>query len=254
MSRPVTLARLAFTEQARRPLFVVLLVVVPVVLITRAIAQTEPLPRVVPLPAGGAALTTMRDIHGANMAAIAIAFLAGLLGVFMIGASRQVDRRLVVAGYAPSEVILPRLLVLAAAVGIVLVVSLAVTAWDFTPRQWPAFIAGNALVAVTYACIGALAGAVLGRLGAVYLLLFAAMIDLGIAQNPMFGSARPPEWATALPGYGAGRIIVQAAFADAAAPWRPAAVAVAWAAGLVVAVVLVLRRTLRDPTAGPRRL
>ena len=78
MSRVGVATRLGFREQARRPLLIVLLVGLPFFFITRAIAQTEEIPRAVGLPGGTSVLTTMRDIHGADMAAITIAFLAGL--------------------------------------------------------------------------------------------------------------------------------------------------------------------------------
>jgi hypothetical protein len=78
VSRVAVATRLGFREQARRPLLLVLLVGLPFFFITRAIAQTEQLPRSIGLPGGGEVLTNMRDIHGADMAAITVGFLAGL--------------------------------------------------------------------------------------------------------------------------------------------------------------------------------
>jgi hypothetical protein len=89
---------------------------------------------------------------------------------------------------------------------------LAVTAPSFTPDSWPAFIAGNLLVGLTYACIGALAGSAPGQLGATYLVLFLAMLGIGILQNPMFGDGTPGGLAYAFPDYGAGRVIIDGAF------------------------------------------
>jgi hypothetical protein len=73
MSRVVVATRLGYREQARRPLLLVLLVGLPFFFITRAIAQTEQLPRSIGIPGGGEVLTNMRDIHGADMAAITVA-------------------------------------------------------------------------------------------------------------------------------------------------------------------------------------
>lgn len=50
--------------------------------------------------------------------------------------------------------------------------------------------------------IGALAGALVGRLGGAYLMFFLPMMDIGVAQNPMFFDSAPQGWATVLPGYG----------------------------------------------------
>lgn len=243
MSRIAVATRLGIREQARRPLLLVLLVGLPFFFITRAIAQTERLPRTVALPGGGSVVTTMRDIHGADMAAITVAFLAGLIGVFVMQ-SAHADRRLVVAGFRPREALTPRLLVLAAATLLVVAVSAAVTALSFTPEQWPAFIGANLLVGLTYAMLGALAGAAVGALGATYLILFAAMLDLGIAQNPMFGSGAPPDWAVVLPGYGPGRVIIDAAFTADFHAWGALAIGVAWTLLLAVAVVRVLSRAI----------
>ena len=65
-ARMVTATRLGFREQARRPLLLVLLIVLPFFFITRAIARTEPTPRLIGLPGGGQVLTTMKDGQAAR--------------------------------------------------------------------------------------------------------------------------------------------------------------------------------------------
>ncbi len=249
MSRLSVATRLGFREQIRRPLLIILLVGLPFFFITRSIAATQRLPREIVLPAGRV-LTNMRDIHGAVMAAITVAFLAGLVGVFVMQSVRQADRRLVVAGFRPLEVLVPRLLVLSAASALVLVVSLAVTALSFAPKLWLAFTIGNLLTGLIYAMLGALAGAVLGGLGATYLMLFGAMFDLGIVQNPMFGTGAPPSWGVLLPGYGPGRVIVNAAFSDQFHAWGALALSLGWALALAAAVLVVLGQVIAVEGAG----
>lgn len=244
MSRIGVATRLGFREQARRPLLLVLLVVVPFFFITFAINATQRLPREIGLSAGGRVLTTQRDIHGAIMAAITVSFLAGLVGVFVMQSVRQADRRLVVAGFRPREVLVPRLLVLITAIGLVLVVSVAVTAVSFQPKLWLPFVAGNLLTGLIYAMLGALVGTVLGGLGATYVLLFGAMLDLGIVQDPMFGTGVPPAWGVLLPGYGPGRVIVDAAFSDSFHAWGALAVSLGWAVALIAGVLIVLGRVV----------
>ena len=247
-SRVAAATRMGLREQVRRPLLLVLLVALPFFFITRAIASTEVTPRLVGLPGGGEALTTMRDVHGASMAAITIAFLAGLCGVFIMNSARLADRRLVVAGFSPSEALLPRMIVLASATLVAVAASSVVTALSFTPRSWPAFVAGNLLVGLTYGSLGALAGGLLGPLPATYVLLLGPMLDLGIAQNPMFGDATPDGWAQALPGWGAGRVIVDASFSPGFHAWTELAVAVGWSVAALALVSLVLRRSLGTAT------
>ena len=61
-----------------------------------------------------------------------------------------------------------------------------------------AFAAGTLLIGLTYACIGVLAGSLVGQLGATYLVLFLGMLGLGILQNPMFGTGTPKGCGTVL--------------------------------------------------------
>jgi hypothetical protein len=248
MKRIALATRLALRDQLRRPLLLVLLVGLPFFFITRAIAQTEPTPRVIGLPGGTAVLTTMKALHGANMAAITVAFLAGLCGVFLMQAAQSADRRLVVAGFRPLEAVTPRVIVLFLPTVAIVVVSLAVTALSFTPNSWLWFGVGVLSVGLTYGAIGGLAGAVLGRLGATYLILFAAFLDIGIAQNPMFGSGVPPDWARFLPGYGAGRVIIDGAFSPELHAGAELALAGVWILVAVGALLAALRYVVTGAT------
>ena len=104
--------------------------------------------------------------------------------------------------------------------------------------------------------VGALAGAALGKLGATYLILFGAMLDLGIVQNPMFGTGKPQAWGTVLPGYGPGRVILDAAFSDQFHAWGALAISIGWTLALGVAVLVLLGRLVgvelnRTPPPAP---
>lgn len=237
-------ARLGLVEQLRRPLVLVLLVVVPLVFITRAMSQTTRAPRRIVAPGGFDVLTDMRALHGASMAAITIAFLTGLIAAFIMNSSRMADRRLVVAGFRPREIVTARLLVLAAATAIVVVVSLTVIAFDFTPRSWPLFIAGNAMVGAVYGSIGALAGRLMGLLGATYFMLFSAMLDIGIVQNPMFVRGDPEGIARLLPGYGPIRVTINGAMTPDAAfhSWPALAAGSVWLVALSALVLFAVAR------------
>lgn len=247
-TRIATATRLGFCEQARRPLLIGLLIIVPFLFITRSISITNPLPRRIGLPGGADVLTTMRDIHGVTMAAVTVAFLAGLCGAYVVNSARQADRRLVVAGFRPIEAVIPRLAVLAAATVIVVVVSVAVTALSFSAESWIAFAAGTFLVGLTYGCIGVLAGALLGQFGATYLILFVAMLGQGILQSPMFGTGTPHGIAVLLPDYGATRIAVGGGFSSTFNAWGELALALGWLVVLVAMTTIVLRQLLRQRT------
>ena len=242
MTRTAVATKLGFREQLRRPLLVMLLVIVPFFFITRAIAQTETIPRQLTLAGGAHVLTNMRDIHGAVMAAITIGFLAGLVGVFALQSVKGADRRLVLAGYRPFEILGPRLVILTTLTALVVVVSLGVTALSFTPRHWPQFIVGNVLIGLTYGMLGAIAGSAFGAMGATYVILFGAMLGLGIAGNPMFGSGAPPAWTVALPGGAAMRVITDASFAGSFAAWSALAVATIWLLAIGALLMVGLSR------------
>ncbi len=243
---PRTLAatEMAFRDQRRRPLLLLLLVIVPAYTITYSIAITLATPRRIGLPGDQVVLTTMKELHGAVMAGNAIAFVAALCGVFVMQAALAGDRRLVIAGFRPGETVIARLIVLAAATILVVAVSMAVTAASFTPAAWSRFLAAALLIGLIYAALGALAGALLDKLAATYVMLFLALTDLGIVQNPMFGSGTPRWWAALLPGYGPGRTIVDGAFSPVFHAWSALAIGLGWAAALTVAVSWVLRRAV----------
>lgn len=200
----------------------------PVILIERGIAQTQVL--------------SMADVHGAIMVPITIAFLAGLTGMFVVQGSLEADARLVLAGFKPREILASRVGVIALAGVLTTVVSLAITAIDFSPESWFWFATGNVLVAATYGMVGALIGALFGRIGGLYLMFLLPFIDVGIGQNVMF-SAAPPEWGSFLPARGAVQVLVDAAFTPSFDRLYELLMALGWIGVLAVAAAAVVRRT-----------
>jgi hypothetical protein len=235
---------MAFRDQLRRPLVLILLVLVPAYVITRSIAETLETPRRIGLPDDIWITTTMRELHGAGMGGFAIGFTVALVGVFVMQSALAADRRLVVAGLKPGETVAARLLVLVAATALVVAVSAVVTALNFTPASWPPLIAALALIGLIYGAIGALGGAVLDRLAATYLMLFLVITDIGVVQSPMFGDGTPGRWAVLLPGYGPSRVMYDGAFSTTFHAGGELALSLAWLAALAVAVILVLRRAV----------
>ena len=222
----------------------ILLVIVPAYVITRSVAITQTTPRRIGLPGGLEVTVTMQDLHGATMAGVTIAFVASLVGVFVMQSALAGDRRLVVAGYRPSETIASRLIVLGAATALVVAVSVTVTAVNFTPASWLPLIAALTLTGVIYAGLGALAGAVLDKLAATYLMLFLAMTDVGLVQTPMFGDGTPDGWGALLPAYGPTRLMIDGAFSSGFGAGGALALSLIWVAVLGAGVVVLLRRAV----------
>ena len=243
VARARTATSMAFRDQRRRPLVLILLILLPAYVITKSVAETLGTPRRIGLPDGVWVTTTMKDLHGAGMGGVVIAFAAALLGVFVMQSALQGDRRLVVAGYRPGETVLARLLVLMAATALVVSVSALVTAVNFTPASWAPLIAALILLGLIYAALGALAGAVLDKLAATYLMLFLVMTDLGVVQSPMF-SETPGSGAVLLPGYGPSRVMYDGAFSQSFHATAELLLSLGWLTALGVAVYLVLRRAV----------
>jgi hypothetical protein len=237
-------------EQRRRPLLLALLVVFPAYVVSRSIAETQATPHVIGLPGGAQVLTSMKELHGAVMAGTAIAFAAGLCGVFVMQSALAGDRRLVLAGYRPGETVLARLSVLAADTALVVAVSIAVTALYFTPAAWLPFVTAAVLLGLIYGALGALLGALLDKLAATYLMLFLVMTDLGIVQNPMFGDGAPGRWAVLLPGYGPVRLMVDGAYSTTFHVTGELLLGLGWTAVLGTAVYVLLARAVGANTGG----
>ena len=234
---------MAFRDQLRRPLVLVLIVVIPAYVITRSIAETLATPRTIGLPDGVFVTTTMKELHGAGMGGVVVAFVAALLGVFVMQSALEGDRRLVVAGFQPGETVLARLLVLLSGTALVVAVSAVVTALNFTADNWVPLIGSMLLLGLIYASIGALAGALLDKLAATYLMLFLVMTDIGVVQTPMF-HVTPGRFAVLLPGYGPSRVMYDAAFSTSFHATTELLLSFAWIAALGVAVAFVLRRAV----------
>ena len=234
----------AWREYRRNLALWVLLVGLPVFFITLSIAITPDDPAPVELAeAGTRAITvlSMVDVHGAVMVAITVAFLAGLAGLFVVLGSAEADRRLVIAGFRPREVLAARLGVIVLAAVLVSVVSLAVTAASFTPQVWPTFALATVAIAVTYAMIGVVIGPLVGPLGGLYLMFLLPFLDVGLAQNVMFDAA-PPAWAAWMPAHGATRVLVDGAFTASFDETTGLLIGLGWLAAITAGAVAVFHR------------
>lgn len=234
---------MAFRDQRRRPLVLIVLVLLPAYVITRSIAETLATPKQIGLPGDVVVTATMKELHGAGMGGVVIAFAAALLGVFVMQSALQADRRLVLAGFRPGETVIARMGVLLAATALVVAVSAIVTALNFTPNSWLPLLVAMVLIGLIYAEIGALAGAVLDKLPATFLMLFLVMTDIGVVQTPMFHET-PGAFAWLLPSWGPSRVMYEAAFStNFNAAWE-LLVGIGWLAALGVVVFVVLRRAV----------
>lgn len=237
--------RYAWREYRRNIVLWILLIGVPASFISLSIAVTPDDPAPVELIENGQSsisILSMTDLHGAIMVAITVAFLAGLAGLFVVLGSAEGDRRLVLAGFKPSEVLASRLGVITLAAILVSAVSLAVTAASFQPEVWVTFAVATLVIAITYAMVGVVVGPLVGRLGGLYLMFLLPFLDVGLAQNIMFDAA-PPTWAVWMPAHGAVRVLIDGAFTPTFDEFGGLILALIWLVGLTAAAAAVFHRT-----------
>ena len=245
----------AVRDYRRNRVLWALLLGVPVLFVALAAAETPTTPMPVALVDGARQFTTMiplRHIHAGEMAAIASALLAGIAGLFVVTGAIDGDRRLVLAGLRPRQVLAGHLGVIVGAALLTSAVSIAVSAAFFSPQFWPEYIAAIVLVALTYAMIGVLLGPLVGRLGGLYLLLLLSIVDAGYGQTVMFHPV-PPAWGGYLPARGPGRLLVDGSFTSGFEQYRSLFVALAWLAALTVAAALTFRRQIGVRQVAPLR-
>ena len=236
----------AVRDYRRNRVLWILIVAVPAFFVAMAAAQTPTTPMPVSLIDGVRHFTSvisLRHIHAAEMASVATALLAGVTGLFVVTGSVDGDRRLVLAGIRPRHALVGHLGVIAGAVLLITLVSLAVSAAFFSPQLWAEYFGADLLLALTYAMIGVLLGPLVGRLGGLYLVLLLAIVDVGYGQTVMFHPL-PPAWGAFLPARGTGRLLLDGAFSSGFEQYGYLFLALAWLALLSLAAVLTFRRQI----------
>ena len=186
------------------------------------------------------------ETHPGLMAPISVGALAAVVGLFTALDARTADRRLTLAGFRPVSLLLSRLAVVGSLAVVVTATSLAVTAAFFEPGQWGPYVLANLLIAFTYALVGVLVGWLFGRVGGVLVAFLLPFLDLAIEQSPMLN----PELsalAHLLPGYGASRVLYDAALTGSFDETGSLVVALGWLAGLTVLVAWLLHQLTRQP-------
>ena len=181
------------------------------------------------------------DTHPGLMAPISVGALAAVVGLFTALGARSADRRLALAGFRPVSLLAARLATVVLLAVVVTTTSLAVTAVFFEPRQWVPYAAANLLIALTYALAGVLIGWAFGRVGGVLVAFLVPFLDLAIEQSPMLN----PELTTLahlLPGYGASRVLYDAALTSTFDESGSVLVALGWLVGLATLVALIMHR------------
>lgn len=178
MSRLVTGTRLRLTELTRQPLTLAMLLVLPPVVIEMYGVAVESFPQ---LPSLGADPATAGRMTGALFA---VAFLAGLVGLFQVISARNGDERAAVAGF-------PRWTMLTTRLVTMIVVALAGAAVAFVTLAYRADVAAPSLAfgvlvlaALVYGFLGVVVGTLVPReLEGSIVLVFLADMDNALSSG-----------------------------------------------------------------------
>ena len=150
------------------------------------------------------------------MALIAIGFMSAFFGVNLIQRHGRTNRRLVLCGYRPFELVLSKLIVLSGSVAIVSLYCLALMTPFFIPRHPTSVFAGLALVGYVYGCYGLLMGTIWRReLESIFSVILLTNIDVGWLQHPVFyAEAENKTFIHWLPAYWPVQAAMTGAFSD----------------------------------------
>ncbi|WP_415378923.1 hypothetical protein [Halosimplex sp. TS25] len=210
MNRRVTTAvTMGVREFRRTPVLLALLAFLPAYIIGAFVLLVPDVD--VPATIGEATVTVpMADFAAAFMTPVTVAILSGIVGLFLVQTSQAADDRLRLAGYSATDLVVSRVGTLGLGTVVVTAASVLVAVLAFTPVSIVPFVAATLLVGLTYGILGVVVGIALGRLGGVYVMLFAPMVDVLMFQNPLATDA--PEWITLLPSHYATNALFDAAF------------------------------------------
>ena len=143
-------------------------------------------------------------------------FLVSFLALNLIQINSNVNRRLVICGYHPFELLISNLICLILVIlFIAIYIGLLINAF-FSVKHLAMYIFGLTLIGFVYGCYGLAIGSLIkGKLEGVFLIVLLANIDSGWLQNPMYyAEAQNNIIIRYLPAYYPSQSAIIAAFTD----------------------------------------
>jgi hypothetical protein len=217
--RFTTSLRMHFLMLMRRKIVLLLLSVIPCLFIL--MVQLTSSENEIIFQVGIATSKTMIKAQEVNVALLFISlattgFLSSFLSLNMIQQYQGVNRRLIVCGYNPAELILSSLTVMLAMILLLVICIGLVILFFFQPENPVEMMLGLFFTGLTYGSYGILVGSLVkGELEGTFLVILLANIDAGWLQNPLFFSgARNKFIIEFLPAYHSSQVSIAAAFTD----------------------------------------
>jgi hypothetical protein len=195
-----------------------------------------------------------RDESLIFVAAAAAGLLASYLALGLIQRHRQTQRRLILCGYRPTELVGAKLAVLVAVSVLIAGYVTALLAVVLRPERIWLLALGMVLAGLVYGCYGLLVGAIFHReLEGILFVVLLANIDAGWLQNPLYyAGAQNQAIIRALPAYFPTQLSMIGAFTHHA--WLKAllgSLAYAVVLLLLALVLYFLGMRTRPPLAAP---
>jgi hypothetical protein len=196
----------------------------------------------------GARTVDERRLSLVFLGTAAVSFLACFLAFNLVHKRRDVDARLVHAGYRAHEVLLAKLVVLVAVVFALSLYETAILLPWIDAHQVVLVIAGFFFGGAIYGCLGMLVGALVkNELEGIFTIVLLTNIDAGWLQNPIyFAHSQRRDLIRALPGYGPCQLAVAGAFTDDS-PHGALLRAALWASGALVVALVAFGVRIRPP-------
>ncbi len=178
----------------------------------------------------------------------AVCFLSCFLAFNLVHKRKDVDARLVLAGYRAHEVLAAKLLVLGALVALLAVYETAIVRPWLSPRQVGRVAEGFFLRGLVYGTLGLLVGALTRHeLAGIFSIVLLTNVDVGWLQNPIYYAASERRSIIeSLPGHYPTQLALVGAFAD----FVPSGVigrSLAWAGGVLALALVAFGLRIRPP-------
>lgn len=204
---------------SRRRIIIVSLILIPVVFLT-VVELTAP-SRIIPFRIASLDIRVfirelLKEISLVFFAVTSSGFLVSLIALNLVQVENNVNRRLVLCGYHPFELLISNLLALLLLITLVATYIGLLTSWFVPINNFPMFILGLMLIGFVYGCYGLVIGSLIkGKLEGVFFIVILANIDAGWLQNPMYyAGAHNNIIIRYLPAYFPSQSAIIAAFTD----------------------------------------
>ncbi|MFI6688322.1 ABC transporter permease [Streptomyces sp. NPDC050485] len=259
LTRFAVATRFALIEHGRNRFAMLLVSLFIPLWATLAYLATPDTPARMRLRATGEVLTPHgNELTGISGALNAVTLITGFMMFAATFSGSGFDRRLAMAGYPRTHLVLAKVTALALASAAIAAYATAVNSLAWTPRQPVMLAAALFCAGLTYGALGVGFGSLLRReVEGMFAILMTSIIDLGL-QNPISSSGADNPITRYLPSYGAMQAGTAAGFSSSPVP-RYLAIQLAWFAGAALVALVGFHRstssalpsTAQAPEPGP---